>query len=145
MSLEQHDVEKVTQDLVDAFGDDYPWRWDEQKNLMLSEFASNKKEKIFSQLEVLFDHKWDKKNIRYAPAALKIQLGKLTSLKDKQVIFTSPAKGDKPMLVAIWWPWGHGGTVSLRLTALIDTYCAGEVKTNKDSFFTVIKKLFSNN
>lgn len=145
MSLEQHDIEKVTQDLVDAFGDDYPWRWDEQKNLMLSEFASNKKEKIFAQLEELFDHKWDKKNIRYAPAALKIQLGKLTSLKEKQVIFTSPAKDGKPMLVAIWWPWGHGGTVSLRLTALTDTYCAGEVKTNKDSIFTVIKKLFSNN
>lgn len=144
MSLKQDDIEKVTQDLVDAFGDDYPWRWDEQKNLRLSEFASNKKDKIFVQLEELFDHKWDKKNIRYAPAALKIQLGKLTTLKDKQVIFTSPATEDKPMLVAIWWPWGHGGTVSLRLTALIDTYCAGEIKTNKDSFFTVIKKLFSN-
>jgi hypothetical protein len=145
MSLKKDDIEKVTQDLVDAFGDDYPWRWDEQKNLMLSEFASNKKDKIFAQLVELFDHKWDKKNIRYAPAALKIQLGKLTTLKDKQVIFTSPATEDKPMLVAIWWPWGHGGTVSLRLTALIDTYCAGEIKTNKDSFFTVIKKLFSNN
>ena len=145
MSLAQHDVEKVTQDLVNEFGDDYPWRWDEQKNVLLSEFASNKKEKIFAQLEENFSHKWDKKNIRYAPAALKIQLGELIKLKDQQVIFTSPANENKPMIVGMWWPWGHGGTVSLRLTALTDTYNPDEIKSNKDSFFTVIKKLFSKN
>lgn len=143
MSLQQHEIENVTDYLVEIFGEDYPWRWDEQKNVRLSEFASNKKENIFALLEEEFDHQWDINNIRYAPSALKIQLGALVKLQKNQVVFTSPAKDDKPMLVGIWWPWGHGGTVSLRLTALTDTYQPDEIKQKKDSLITVIKKLFS--
>ncbi|MGJ8691313.1 MAG: hypothetical protein ACSHW0_02390 [Thalassotalea sp.] len=143
MSLQQHEIESVTEYLVEIFGDEYPWRWDEQKNVRLSEFASNKKEKIFALLQSEFDHQWDVKNIRYAPGPLKIKLGALVKLQKNQVVFTRPAKDDKPMLVAIWWPWGHGGTVSLRLTALTDTYHPGEIKHKKDSIFTIIKKLFT--
>ena len=142
--LGQQEIEEVTDYLVAAIGSDYTWRWDEQKNVRLSEFASNKKEKIFASLEQLFEHKWDIKTMKHAPKSLKQQLGQLTKLKPQQVLFTSPANDNRPMLLAIWWPWGHGGTVSLRLTALIDSYEPSEISQPKDSLSTLIKKLFSN-
>lgn len=143
MSISKEKIEQITQYLVDEFGDDYPWRWEEDKNLRLSEFASNKKDKIFSQLEKLFEHQWNRKSIKRAPHNLQLQLGELAKLKEQQVLFTSPANESRPMLLAIWWPWGHGGTVSLRLTVLNETYQASEIKPEKDSFLEVIKKLFS--
>ena len=47
MPLPQQEIEQATEYLIEHFGDDYPWRWEAEKHVRLSEFASNKKEKIF--------------------------------------------------------------------------------------------------
>jgi hypothetical protein len=139
----QKEIEQSTESLIEIFGEDYPWQWDERHHALLSEFASNKKEKILTYLTQHFSHQWDAKTIKSAPQVLKQELGSLTKLTKEQQLFTCPASENTPALLAIWWPWGHGSTISLRLTVLEDGYQESEVLAPKDNFLTVIKKLFS--
>ena len=143
MRLNQRYVEEITQNIAQAFGSELTWRWEDNHKAMLSEFARNKKDKTLSVLRQQFDHEWNRKTIKKAPKSLIDQLGELTKLSKDQILFTMPAFGAQPAMIAIWWPWGHGATISLRLTAIKDTYIMPERPYQKDSFFTVVKKLFS--
>ena len=143
MCLNQRYVEESTQYILQAFGDDLTWRWEDNHKAMLSEFARNKKDNVLTVLRDQFDHEWNKRNIKKAPKALVDQLGELTKLTKDQLLFTIPAFGEQPAMVAIWWPWGHGATVSLRVAPIKSSYVMPENASQKDSFFTVVKKLFS--
>lgn len=143
MTLSQRHVEDTTQAIAQAFDGYLTWRWEDNHKSMLSEFARNKKDKTLAILRQQFDHEWTKKSIKSAPKILKEQLGQLTELSKDQILFTRPGSGESPTIIAIWWPWGHGATVSLRLTLVKDSYKLPEPINNKDNFFTVVKKLFS--
>jgi len=129
--------------VISAIGDGHKWQWDENRKALLSEFARDKIDHTLAILADQFEHKWDKKSVKAMPKDLKSQLGELTKLSKEQLLFSSPANSSQPALLAIWWPWGHGATVSLRLLVLESSYLPPEPFENKDSFFTVIKKLFS--
>lgn len=143
MTLTTQEVEQATDFIVNQIGDAYEWSWDDHKNMRFTKFASNRTEPVLKVLRKNFPHQWDKKSIKKAPQALKEQLGSLAKLDKMQVLYTSPANDERPMLVAAWWPWEHGGTVSVRLIALDSQYEISETKPERDSFFTVFKKLFS--
>lgn len=145
MSLNQRYVEESTHNITHSFDSDLElnWRWEDNHKAMLTEFARNKKDKVLNILREQFDHEWNRKSIKKAPKALADQLGELTKLSKEQLLFTIPAFGEQPAMVAIWWPWGHGATVSLRLMPIKDSYKMPDTSFQKDSFFTVVKKLFS--
>lgn len=143
MTFSNEEIEKETDFIVVEIGDSYQWSWDDRKNMRFTKFASNRTEPIFKVLRSKFTHQWDYKTIKKAPKILKKQLGDLAKLDKQQIVFTTPASEDVPMLLAVWWPWDHGATVSVRLTVLDGNYEVAEVVESKDGLLTIIKKLFS--
>jgi len=126
-----------------CLNDGYNWQWEERRSAWLAEFSRDKIESTLAILEQHFDDAWHPKNIKKAPKELRVQLADLAKLSKEQKLFTTPAHINKPTLLAVWWPWGHGATVSLRLMTLENTYITPTEFQTKDSIFTVIKKLFS--
>ena len=138
------DVEQIAKPLIELCGEQYPWRWEEDKGILLSEFASNKKDKVFSLLTEYFEHQWHSQNIRFIPDQIKLELGDFSVLKGEQVIFTSSSDyNNTSQLVALWWPWGHGGTISLRVSVLECSYSLDDIKPQSTGLFQYIKGLFT--
>lgn len=118
----QTNFESIFQELINELGDIFKWQWDEQRQALLVEFARDKKDLCFPLVQQFFTDEWDKKSIKKAPKMLKGQLGSLVKLSKEQRLFTSPEIDNMPAVMGIWWPWGHGGTYSLRLIILNENY-----------------------
>ena len=140
---QQTKIQHLFSAMFELLGEDYNWQWEERRNAWLAEFSRDKIERTLTILEQNFDDTWHHKNIKKAPEELEKQLNDLAKLSKQQKLFTTPASLNSPTLLAVWWPWGHGATVSLRLMTLENTYVAPAEFQTKDNFFTVIKKLFS--
>lgn len=144
MNFSQQQIEHHTLTLRQQLRDDLVWQWDDRLSVLLTEFAQNKSHDVITVLRDAFAHEWNKKNIKKAPQDLKHQLGDLTTLNKEQKIFTLPATSDsQPTMVAIWWPWGHGGTYSLRLMLLNDSYEFHLPNNSRANVFSFFKRLFS--
>ena len=143
MSVDQQQVEKATEHIVKSMSGAHKWQWEADRHALLSEFARDKIEQTLQSLQKQFVHQWDKKSIKNMSKSLKAQLGDLAKLSKEQLLFTSPATENHPAILAVWWPWGHGSTVSLRLIVLEDSYQLQDAEQRKDSFFTIIRNFFS--
>ncbi|MDO6445224.1 hypothetical protein Q4493_05485 [Colwellia sp. 1_MG-2023] len=115
-------IESITAELRHSLGDNIPWKYEDKMAVMLSEFAQNKSDVVFEKLKVSLTDEWHSKTVKKMPKALKKQLGDLAKLSKNQKILAVPAQDSTPALVALWWPWDHGGTYSLRLKVLEQSY-----------------------
>ncbi len=122
MSYSEKQIRQEATPIIEPLNELLTWRWEDSKNMLLSEFASGKAERVLNELESHFTHGWDKDSIKYVPNSIKEELGDITKLTKEQKLFTIPPKNNEPTLVAIWWPWGHGSTLSLRFTMLSMPY-----------------------
>lgn len=135
-------IKTVTLDITTPLADILNWRWEEERQVMLSEFASGKAERTLAVLRENFSDEWDKKSIKKAPKALIEQLGELSKISKEQKLFSRPATKNEPAVLAIWWPWGHGSTLSLRLTILKNTYEYSANDQNNNSILIKCKNWF---
>lgn len=146
MRYKQTEIEQLTYhcraELSNELDETLKWRWDDRFSAMLSEFAQNRSDGVLASLRERFPHEWDKKSIRFMPSALKMQLGDLSRLTKEQKLFTLPAHEQTPAIVAIWWPWGHGGTYSLRIKLLDETYQYVEAANEPSSIFDKLRQFF---
>jgi hypothetical protein len=144
MNFSQQQLEHHTESLRQQLRSDLVWQWDDRLSVLLTEFAQNKSQDVITILRDVFAHEWNKKNIKKAPKDLKNQLGDLITLNKEQKIFTLPAADEtQPTMVAIWWPWGHGSTYSLRLMLLNDSYEFHLPENSRANFVSFFKRLFS--
>ncbi len=141
MSINQQYLEIIFKEVIEELGDSFNWQWDERRQALLTEFSRDKKELCLPKIQQLFSDEWNKKTIKKAPKALKNQLGILTKLTNNQLLLTCPSIEKQPALMAIWWPWGHGGTYSLRLTILTNSYDISQEKSH--SWWASFKEKFS--
>lgn len=128
MNVTQENLELIFKQLIQELGDVFTWQWDEGRQALLTEFSRDKKELALPKIQQKFVDEWDKKSIKTVPNSLKKQLGTLTQLNNEQRLFTCSAIDGQPAVMAIWWPWSHGGTYSLRLTVLADSYDIAEIQ-----------------
>jgi len=138
--MDQEIIEDISAKVNPKLGEHLTWRWEPQFSVMLTEFARDKIDGTLVALRAQYQHEWDKKTIKKAPQQLKEQLGSFSNLIKEQRIFSTPATEDMPALVGILWPWGHGGTYSLRFTVLNESYEYPEIKPQPKGF---IKKIIS--
>lgn len=126
----EQQLTQIFEATIPPLGDDLKWRFEERFSALLSEFARDKRERVYEKLQVAFAHEWDRKTIKKAPNELKSQLASLAKLDKDQIVFSHPAQGDSPTMIALWWPWGHRGTYSVRLLALENSYQVDATKRN---------------
>lgn len=129
--------------IVNQLGDELKWRWDENKSALLSDFSWEKQERIFANLTQHFSEQWTYKNAKCIPDEIKDELGELVNLSKKQLIFTRPATETTPAIAAIWWPWGHGATYSIRLRILTSDYDSNNLVTEQPHLFSKLLTIFS--
>ena len=122
MSYNKKQQDTIFNSITTPLGDELTWRWEEKKSVLLTEFSWEKKERILTILRGLFSEEWHKKNIKKSPASLQLELREFTKLSKAQLIFTKPATAQLPAIAVIWWPWGHGGTYSMRIKILNSNY-----------------------
>jgi hypothetical protein len=115
-------IESITAELRQSLGDNIPWQYEDKMAVMLSEFAQNKSDVVFEKLQAVLTDEWHSKTVKKMPKELKSQLGDLAKLSKNQKILAVPAQDSRPAIVALWWPWDHGGTYSLRLKVLEQSY-----------------------
>ncbi|GLX78549.1 hypothetical protein tinsulaeT_18890 [Thalassotalea insulae] len=142
MAFSQQQIEALTESLRLSLGDNINWSYDERNHAMLSEFAQNKAEPVLHKLRLTLTDEWQGKSWKKMPQPLKQQLGSLTKLSKHQRILALSGKHDSPTIVALWWPWDHGGTYSLRLK-LFTTEYHNTPEQNSSGVFTKLKRLFT--
>lgn len=126
--------------VIEQLPSELTWQWEEKNGVLLTKFARDKKESILAELQGIFPHQWNKKSTATIPSELKEQLGEFKVIAKEQLIFSIPSSDNSPAISAIWWPWGHGGTYSLRLLYLAQNYCY-QAKP-KISFWQKVKAAF---
>lgn len=119
------------------------WKFDERFNAMLSEFAQNRADDVLASLRNIFPHEWQAKINKFIPAEIRNQLGTLSKLNKEQLMLAKPATTNEPAIVALWWPWGHGGTYSLRIFTLDNDFDLIPIPTHKPSLFSRVRGMFA--
>jgi len=143
VSYSQEKIEEFTHQIIPLLGEQLTWRWEDRFSVMLSEFSRDKKDKTLAAVRQEFEHEWNKKTAKKAPQEIKDHLGALIKLNKDQLILARPATDSTPAMIALWWPWGHGGTYSLRLALLDSPYNYQEPSVNDNSFINRLKGLFA--
>jgi len=119
------------------------WKFDERFNAMLSEFAQNRADDVLASLRNIFPHEWQAKLNKFIPTEIRNQLGTLGKLNKEQLMLAKPATANEPAIVALWWPWGHGGTYSLRIFTLDNDFDLIPIPIHKPSLFSRVRGMFA--
>lgn len=88
------------------------WEWDAHTQALQGAFSVDHKDAVWAILEEEFPHIWSSKNLRSCPPETRQQARHFARLQKQQKLLCGYKE---PALMAAWWPWGHGATVSLRL------------------------------
>ena len=70
-------------------------------------------------------------------------MGDLAKITKDQKILALPENDKTPAITALWWPWGHGGTYSLRIKVLDQSYENTPEQKNSSGIFSFLKRLFT--
>ena len=77
-------------------------------------FDKGDRDVVYIPLTQEFDTQWDFKSVDNSPAPFYSYLKSVFGIIPGQKIFTS-TDGTGTMLFAVWWPWGDGNKISLRV------------------------------
>lgn len=143
MKYTEKEIRTAAIDLIETFGELLTWRWEEEKSVLLAEFASGKADKVNAILHQKFSHNWDRKSLKNAPESIKNELGIHARIIKEQRIFTNSPQGDDKSVAALLWPWGHGSTLSLRLTLIETPYTYTKPQPSNNPVAKLFKKMKS--
>ena len=99
--------------LVGSLSDSLKWEWDDRFSGVLAAFKTADKDRIFAVINTQFSQAWDSASISDAPDSVSSALQNFGGLTTNQLLFTSDLTQDV-ILLALWWPWGDGTTISIR-------------------------------
>ncbi len=109
------ELESACKSLLSGFQHLVAWKWDSRFGTTLAEFHVKDKEKVGAILQPYLSAVWNSANIKKAPDSVQVVAKHFGGLRADQVLLSSdPNKGI--CLYGVWWPWGDGQTISLRLT-----------------------------
>jgi hypothetical protein len=90
------------------------WCWDEVFGTALVVFDRSDLDLVYIPMTLEFDAQWDMDSIDRAPPHFASYFNSVFGIMPGQKIFTA-ANGDGLILFAVWWPWGDGAKISLRV------------------------------
>ena len=90
-----------------------PWSWDPRFTMLASSFAIALEAQANASAVLALPYSWDKKTLATAPPSLRELCEATGGLRSNQRLLAGRA-GDL-VLVGLWWPWGNGTMITLRL------------------------------
>ena len=91
----------------------YQWQWDDTLHVARITFGKEHSEPVLTTLSTQFQDEWDFTTIDQAPPSIVGFFNASFGLFPGQKAFTSDDEGIT--LFAVWWPWGDGDKISLRM------------------------------
>lgn len=111
---QQEQLDCYAKEVIEALSPMVKWKYDDFHKVMLAEFSVDKQDQVLFTLQQVLPVHWDAKTIKKAPAQVKHYAGSFSKLIRQQKLFSSNIE-HHPKIMAAWWPWGHGATVSIRV------------------------------
>ena len=111
---QEEQLQTYGKDVIEALSSIVKWKYDDFHKVMLAEFSVDKQDQVLITLQQILPVSWDNKTIKKAPDEVKHYAGSFSKLVKQQKLFSTNIER-KPKVMAAWWPWGHGATVSVRL------------------------------
>jgi len=103
--------------LLSPVGADWPgskWEWDDRLNCALSTVAKADEARAHTALAAHLPAIWTADSLGEAPVLIKQICGRTGGLLARQLVFSAPLP-EGVFAYALWWPWGSGANVSVRL------------------------------
>ena len=91
-----------------------PWSWDGRFQTVAASFSKEQEPKARASAMHAFPRGWTAKSLETAPPEMQAIANKTGGLRSGQRLLA----GDEmfaPQLFGLWWPWGGGDTITLRI------------------------------
>lgn len=112
-------IEQLCTSLHKESGDILSWEFDSRFEMALTVFDSPVIDQVLDILNRHFESTFDIDSIQSSPPDVQGIVGNYGGIRPEQKLFLAkPDSGAK--LLAMWWPWGGGERVSLRIGYLGD-------------------------
>jgi hypothetical protein len=90
------------------------WAWDARFKCVASSFDKEIAERARAAMAGVLDSEWTATSISGSPPDVRALAGRYGGIRTGQMMFTGAA-ADGMYLFGLWWPWGDGATISLRV------------------------------
>jgi hypothetical protein len=111
---QEEQIRTYGKDVVEALSSSVKWKYDDFHKVMLAEFSVDKQDQVLFSLQQVLPTSWDVRTVKKAPEETKHLAGAFSKLVKQQKLFSTNIK-HHPKVMVVWWPWGHGATISVRL------------------------------
>ena len=91
------------------------WSWDPRFKCVTSSFGKEIAERARAAMAGILDGEWSPDSINQAPDEIRTLAARFGGVRSGQLLFTGELVGGPMHLFALWWPWGDGATISLRV------------------------------
>ena len=91
-----------------------PWSWDARFNTIAASFSDEQQPLVRASAMKAFPRGWTAKSLENAPPEMQAIADRTGGLRQGQRLLA----GDElfaPKLYGLWWPWGSGETITLRI------------------------------
>jgi hypothetical protein len=95
-----------------------PWTWDGRLEMVSGAVSGADIERGRAVAHNALPHAFDPATLATAPEAVRTIVDQSGGLRGNQLALCDDTAA--PRAIGLWWPWGGGGTVSLRI-GLLDT------------------------
>ena len=107
-------LEASCQAIVEATRGTLAWDFDPRFRAALGTFAAADQERVLAGLKAGLTGCWSSADLAGAPPRVVELAGKTGGLRGGQLLLAAHADSD-PILFGLWWPWGNGTTISIRV------------------------------
>ncbi len=108
------DLERLCTGLVDDLDNSLQWSWEDRFRAALTQFSADDEGSIQKLLTKHFGTVWESSNIAEADGLVRKLCNDYGGIRPGQLLFSSDAEQDT-ILLGLWWPWGNGKTISIRI------------------------------
>jgi hypothetical protein len=91
-----------------------PWTWDARFCTVASSFAIELEPAVRTSAVHAFPRGWTLKSLDAAPPALRALCDRTGGLRARQRLLAGD-EATAPGLYGLWWPWGSGDKITLRI------------------------------
>ena len=90
------------------------WGWDPRFKSVASSFNKEIASRVRAAMAGVLDQEWSATTVTASPPDVRALAGKYGGIREGQMLYTGTS-ADGMYLFGLWWPWGDGATVSLRI------------------------------
>ena len=137
LEISELDASGTITALAAALPDSMKWQWDDRFDCIVAAFEVAQKENILSAVNTQLKQQWDRAGLRSAPDGVKKAVKDFGGVASNQLLFAC-GLSEEVMLLGLWWPWGHGATISIRFVP----YGSGASDQGLDAVRTMLNKSF---